>query len=83
MSSAGVNVLRYSALAGGIAYGLYHQSVLRAKQKINQAAAEYKQKVTLIDKAKAEWKEKTMPADRKMAGGGSRSKSLFATVGFA
>ncbi|KAL9101144.1 MAG: hypothetical protein Q9163_003569 [Psora crenata] len=70
MASAGVNVLRYSALVGGVLYGVYHQSVVRSRQKINQVDAQYKQQAILIDKAKAEWTKRTMPADKKTAGGG-------------
>ncbi|KAL9636191.1 MAG: hypothetical protein Q9164_002981 [Protoblastenia rupestris] len=60
-ASAGVNVLRYSALAGGVAYGIYHQSVLSAKQKINQMEHEHKQQESLMERAKREWKDKTTP----------------------
>ncbi|KAA6409657.1 MAG: ATP synthase subunit mitochondrial [Lasallia pustulata] len=70
MASSGVNVIRYSALLLGVAYGVYHQSALSASAKINEINRSYQQKENLIQKAKAEWTKKTMPAESKTEGGG-------------
>ncbi|MCJ1455540.1 hypothetical protein MMC28_005895 [Mycoblastus sanguinarius] len=70
MASSGVNVLRWSALFTGVVYGLYHQSAISAKSKINQIDAEFQHQSTLIQKAKAEWAKKTMPQDSKTTAGG-------------
>ncbi|KAL2049544.1 hypothetical protein ABVK25_010231 [Lepraria finkii] len=69
MASSGANVLRYSALGAGIFYGLYHQSALKARSKINQINADYQHQSSLIQKAKAEWAKKTMPKESKTEGG--------------
>jgi F-type H+-transporting ATP synthase subunit e len=65
MASQGVNVLRWSALFGGVFYGLYHQSTLNTQAKHAEHEREYKHKESLIAKAKAEWAKKTAPADTK------------------
>ncbi|KAL2037645.1 hypothetical protein N7G274_009590 [Stereocaulon virgatum] len=65
-----LQVLRYSALATGIVYGIYHQSAILAKTKTDQIDKEYQQKSGLIQKAKAEWVKKTMPRESKTEGGG-------------
>ncbi|EEQ34858.1 F1F0 ATP synthase subunit e, mitochondrial [Microsporum canis] len=61
MASQGVNVLRYSALFAGVFYGLYHQSSLNTQARAAQIEREYKRQEALIEKAKAEWKNKTSP----------------------
>ncbi|EED16071.1 conserved hypothetical protein [Talaromyces stipitatus ATCC 10500] len=65
MASQGVNVLRYSALVGGIFYGLWHQSALNTQAKQAEHDREYKHKESLIQKAKAEWAKKNAPPDTK------------------
>ncbi|EEA22200.1 hypothetical protein EYB25_006571 [Talaromyces marneffei] len=65
MASQGVNVLRWSALFGGVFYGLYHQSALNTQAKQAEIEREYKHKESLIAKAKAEWARKNAPADSK------------------
>ncbi|KAI9798882.1 MAG: hypothetical protein M1833_004385 [Piccolia ochrophora] len=70
MSTSGVNVLRYSALITGIVYGFYHQASLKAQQKIAAIDRDYEQKSRLIEQAKAEYVKKTMPPEKKTAGGG-------------
>ncbi|TPX11440.1 uncharacterized protein E0L32_007859 [Thyridium curvatum] len=62
MSSAGVNVLRYSALGAGIFYGFYHQRTIWATQKAEQAKRDYQHKQKLIDQAKAEYSKSKAPA---------------------
>jgi hypothetical protein len=55
----------------GLIYGVYHQSSLNTKAKNAEIDREYKRKESLIEQAKAEWKKKTMPADKKTESGGS------------
>ncbi|KAI4200991.1 MAG: hypothetical protein LQ350_003560 [Teloschistes chrysophthalmus] len=69
MASSGVNVLRYSALLGGISYGLYHQSSLDAKRHKAHVEQEFRQQESLITQAKAEFKKKNMPAESITKGG--------------
>ncbi|KAH8701076.1 ATP synthase E chain-domain-containing protein [Talaromyces proteolyticus] len=61
MASQGVNVLRYSALLGGLFYGVWHQSSLNTQAKEAEKQREYHHKESLIQKAKAEWARKTAP----------------------
>lgn len=60
-TSQGVNVLRYSALFGGIFYGFYRQSTLNAQAKEAQIEREYNRKLSLIDQAKAAYAKKNSP----------------------
>lgn len=69
-TSVGVNVLRWSALGLGVFYGIYHQASISSREKFDKINREYKHKEELINKAKAEWAKKTMPAESKMASGG-------------
>ncbi|PTB64445.1 hypothetical protein BBK36DRAFT_1136128 [Trichoderma citrinoviride] len=62
MSSTGVNVLRWSALAFGVFYGFSHQRTITATQRAQHAQHEYEQKQKLIEQAKAEYAKKTKPA---------------------
>lgn len=55
----------------GLIYGVYHQSSLNTKAKSAEIDREYKRKESLIEQAKAEWKKKTLPADKKTESGGS------------
>ncbi|WFD27023.1 F1F0 ATP synthase subunit e, mitochondrial [Malassezia nana] len=50
-----VNIVRYSALVGGIAYGILHRRSLQAKydERVHQKAV--RQQEDLIKKAKAEY----------------------------
>lgn len=61
MATQGVNVLRYSALAGGVFYGFYRQSSLNSQSKRAEIDREYAHKEHLIEQARAEWKKKTTP----------------------
>ena len=70
-------VLRWSALGLGVFYGIYHQASISSREKLNKINREYKHKEELINKAKAEWAKKTMPAESKMASGGRMSPSQF------
>lgn len=58
-------VLRYSALFGGIFYGFWHQSTLNTQAKQAEYEREYKHKESLIQKAKAEWAKKNAPPETK------------------
>ncbi|GAC97672.1 hypothetical protein PHSY_005258 [Pseudozyma hubeiensis SY62] len=51
-------VVRYSALVGGIGYGILHRRTLQAKADAKAAHAEYKHKEQLIQKAKEAYKNK-------------------------
>ncbi|TFB06184.1 ATP synthase subunit e [Trichoderma ghanense] len=62
MSSTGVNVLRWSALAFGVFYGFSHQRKITATQRAQHAQHEYEQKQKLIEQAKAEYAKKKAPA---------------------
>lgn len=55
-----LQVLRYSALVFGIFYGFQHQRTLYAQSHASHAQAEFKRKEDLIEKARLEWKKKTM-----------------------
>ena len=72
-----LQVLRWSALGLGVFYGIYHQASISSREKLNKINREYKHKEELINKAKAEWAKKTMPAESKMASGGRMSPSQF------
>ncbi|KAF8455676.1 ATP synthase E chain-domain-containing protein [Terfezia claveryi] len=61
MVSPAVNVLRYTALAAGILYGIQHQRTLYKKQQQHKDSEEYAHKEALIRKAKEEYKKKTSP----------------------
>ncbi|SPO24303.1 related to TIM11 - subunit E of the dimeric form of mitochondrial F1F0-ATPase [Ustilago trichophora] len=57
-SSPVLNVVRYSALVGGIGYGILHRRTLQAKEDVKAAHAEYKHKEHLIQKAKEAYKNR-------------------------
>ncbi|KAI0398431.1 ATP synthase subunit E [Xylariaceae sp. FL0594] len=61
MSSSGVNVLRYSALAFGVFYGFTHQRKITASQQAAAAKKEYEHKQHLIEQAKAEYAKSKLP----------------------
>lgn len=65
MVALAIQVLRWSALFGGVFYGLYRQSTLNTQAKLAEHEREYKHKESLIQKAKAEWAKKNAPADTK------------------
>ncbi|KAL1963860.1 hypothetical protein VTN77DRAFT_7792 [Rasamsonia byssochlamydoides] len=69
MASQGVNVLRYSALVAGVVYGVWHQSSLNTQARRAELDREYKHKEALIEQAKAEWRKKTAPPEKKTEGG--------------
>lgn len=68
-----LQVLRYSALFFGIFYGFSHQRTVTANTKAAHIEHEYKQKESLIHKAKEEWAKKNLPAQAKTADDGGMS----------
>ncbi|EFW99490.1 mitochondrial ATPase, f0 complex, subunit e [Grosmannia clavigera kw1407] len=60
-TSAGVNVLRYSALGLGVFYGFYHQRKIYSADKVAAAKQEYEHKQKLIEQAKAEYSKSKLP----------------------
>ncbi|CAK7198619.1 F1F0 ATP synthase subunit e, mitochondrial [Sporothrix eucalyptigena] len=69
-SSAGVNVLRYSALGLGVFYGFYHQRTINSSDRAAAAKREYEHKQELINKAKAEYSKIKNPAPAAAASSG-------------
>ncbi|KAI4269928.1 MAG: hypothetical protein LQ337_006994 [Flavoplaca oasis] len=69
MASAGVNVLRYSALLAGVSYGLYHQSNINAQNHKAKVDRDFAHQASLITQAKAEFKKKNMPQESVTKGG--------------
>ena len=61
-------VFRWSALAFGVVYGAYHQSVISATDKLKENAAVYEHKQSLIQQAKAEFAKKNAPKDSMSSG---------------
>jgi len=72
-----IQVLRYSALGAGIFYGLYRQASLTASAKLAAIDREYEHKQSLIEKAKAEYIKKNMPASSKTEGRDSTFEPVF------
>jgi F-type H+-transporting ATP synthase subunit e len=66
-----LQVLRWSALGAGIFYGVYHQAKLSTQAKSAAISRDYAHKQSLIDKAKAEYAKKQLPASAKTEGGDS------------
>lgn len=63
-------VLRYSALLFGIFYGFSHQRTIYANNKASHVENEYKHRESLIEKAKLEWKKKSLPPEARTESGG-------------
>ncbi|KAK6221050.1 F1F0 ATP synthase subunit e, mitochondrial [Pestalotiopsis sp. IQ-011] len=61
MSASGVNVLRYSALAFGVFYGLTHQRTITATSNAAHAKKEYEHQQQLIEQARAKFAEQKNP----------------------
>jgi F-type H+-transporting ATP synthase subunit e len=59
-----LQVLRWSALAAGVFYGVYHQAAIKAQLKVRHIDNEYEKQQSLIQKAKAEWAKKTLPKEK-------------------
>jgi len=63
MVSPAVNVVRYSALVGGIAYGFYHRRTLQAKFDSQAAKAEIEKREKWLQQAKQAWADKMKKQD--------------------
>ncbi|KAG8878858.1 hypothetical protein FRB97_002145, partial [Tulasnella sp. 331] len=59
--STTVNVARYSALVGGILYGISHRRTLMAEEHKHKAERAVHQREELIQQARKMWKEKQNP----------------------
>jgi len=62
MSTSGVNVLRWSALAFGVFYGFSHQRAITAANKAAADQKIYDHKKQLIEQAKTEYAKKKNPS---------------------
>ncbi|CAG7853953.1 SubName: Full=Related to TIM11-subunit E of the dimeric form of mitochondrial F1F0-ATPase {ECO:0000313/EMBL:CCA67156.1} [Serendipita indica DSM 11827] len=61
MPSPTVNVIRYSALVGGIGYGIMHRRTLQANEnKRKEHEAEHRRE-KLIEEARKAWREQQRP----------------------
>ncbi|KAF3016228.1 hypothetical protein E8E14_011993 [Neopestalotiopsis sp. 37M] len=78
MSSAGVNVLRYSALAFGVFYGFTHQRSITATTNAAHAKKEYEHQQQLIEQARAKYAEQKNP--KSLSAQNSPRADLNATV---
>ncbi|EPQ29515.1 uncharacterized protein PFL1_02734 [Pseudozyma flocculosa PF-1] len=58
MTSPVLNVVRYSALVGGIGYGVVHRRTLQAREDDKAAQRAYKHKEDLIKQAKKAYAQK-------------------------
>lgn len=67
-----VQVLRYSALGFGVAYGIRHQSTLTAKAKQNQIERD---QLSLVESAKKEYAKKFSPKEE-----GSKCKPFLSSA---
>jgi F-type H+-transporting ATP synthase subunit e len=72
-------VVRYSALVGGIGYGILHRRTLQAKADVKAAHAEYKHKEQLIQKAKEAYKNRLV-AKQSSSGGTYKSHAARTSV---
>jgi F-type H+-transporting ATP synthase subunit e len=68
-------VVRYSALVGGIGYGILHRRTLQAKADVKAAHAEYKHKEQLIQKAKEAYKNRLVA--KQSSSGGTYNRMLL------
>lgn len=69
-------MVRYSALVGGIGYGILHRRTLQAKEDIKAAHAEYKHKEHLIQQAKEAYKNRLVA--KQNTSGGTYLAAAFA-----
>lgn len=69
-----IQVVRYSALVGGIGYGVLHRRTLQAREDKKFEKAEYKRKEDLINQAKEAYKQRlVLQAQNAKSGGGEYS----------
>ncbi|PVG00930.1 hypothetical protein CPB86DRAFT_773537 [Serendipita vermifera] len=62
MPSATVNVVRYSALVGGIFYGIMHKRTLQAQENKRREHEAEHHREKLIEEARKAWKDQHAPA---------------------
>jgi F-type H+-transporting ATP synthase subunit e len=55
-------VVRYTALASGILYGIVHRRTLTAREQANHEKDEDHRRRKLLKRAREAWKEKTSPS---------------------
>jgi len=55
MVSPTINVVRYSALIGGIGYGIWHQRTLQKKHDKQKVEGVVKRRQHWVEEAKKEW----------------------------
>ncbi|KAJ4296198.1 F1F0 ATP synthase subunit e, mitochondrial [Kalmusia sp. IMI 367209] len=72
-TSVGVNVLRWSALATGVFYGIYNQVSISSRERLQAKQHEYQQKESLIQQAKAEWAKTHSSEQPKQSSGGANA----------
>jgi len=58
MASPTVNVVRYTALATGIFYGIAHRRTLQARENEKRAHHEAERQSKLLESAREAWKQK-------------------------
>jgi F-type H+-transporting ATP synthase subunit e len=68
-------VLRWSALAFGIFYGITHQASISSKDRTAQLNREYERKRSLIQQAKEEYQRQTNPQPPQPSGQGKQPLS--------
>ncbi|KZO94096.1 hypothetical protein CALVIDRAFT_485062, partial [Calocera viscosa TUFC12733] len=56
--SHSAQVVRYSALLGGIFYGIVHRRTLQSQEDVKKEAHEYERKEKLIKEAREAWQRK-------------------------
>lgn len=78
-SSCATQVLRYSALATGVLYGLSHQSSINSQAKHAEVERQYAHKAKLIEQAKAEWRKKTASQEPKTQSTGGMLYNPYST----
>lgn len=66
-------MLRYSALAVGVFYGVYHQGSITSSQRAAAKVREYEHKKSLIDQAKAEYSKSKQPPAASSSSSGRKS----------
>jgi len=62
MTSPSITVVRYTALIGGIFYGIAHRRTLQAKAEERALDHELYRRETLLEQARKAWAEKNSPS---------------------
>ncbi|KDQ15644.1 hypothetical protein BOTBODRAFT_187098 [Botryobasidium botryosum FD-172 SS1] len=61
MVSPTINVVRYTALATGVLYGVAHRRTLQNRENAKREKHEIERKEKLLERAKDAWKAKNSP----------------------